>query len=630
MIIITVDELQVIITANTASLTAATASVASHVNRMQAQTNAASSKMQKAFGGIGNGIAKVGKVAAIAGVAIIGALGGALVKGAADAADAQAKVAQLEAVLRSTGGAAGMSKDALIKLAEGFEKTTKFSAEAALEAESLLLTFTNIGQKTFPRATQAAADMATALGGDMKSQSIALGKALNDPIKGVSALSRVGVTFTEGQKASIKAMQESGNVAGAQAIILAELEKEFGGSATAAGKTFAGQLVILQNALSAVTEGLATTLMPYLQKFLNWINSNMPAIQLVMQKAFDVIGRVVKVVADIFMAYVLPVFNQFKTWVTANMPAIKNVLGTTFSFIGSVIKTVANIFTVYVIPAFVKFWNWIKPYMPQIKTAIKVAFDVIKGVFKIVGDYITNVVIPVYKTMAEWFFKNFPAIKNAVMQAYNYIKPSFDKLVATVKSDLMPIIMGLWDTVKKAMPGIKAIFQIVFPIIVVVIKKVIDTVTSVIKVIKGIYDLIKPKLDSVADLFSLVFGGIKKVIDKVIDVIDLFNGKKINDKDATVTTRHVTINTNQRGQSTQFAIGSRYIPYDMVAQIHKGEMIVPKSENPYANSGNGRTLPNSGLSVTITNFVNNRSQDVQSLAEELNFYMKQKQMGGSR
>ena len=37
-----------------------------------------------------------------------------------------------------------------------------------------------------------------------------------------------------------------------------------------------------------------------------------------------------------------------------------------------------------------------------------------------------------------------------------------------------------------------------------------------------------------------------------------------------------------------------------------------------------------GLNLTITNFVNNRSQDVQSLAEELQFYMKQKNLGGSR
>lgn len=39
-----------------------------------------------------------------------------------------------------------------------------------------------------------------------------------------------------------------------------------------------------------------------------------------------------------------------------------------------------------------------------------------------------------------------------------------------------------------------------------------------------------------------------------------------------------------------FDVGSRYIPRDMVAMIHQGEMIVPKSENPYANSG-GAVLP---------------------------------------
>jgi hypothetical protein len=71
------------------------------------------------------------------------------------------------------------------------------------------------------------------LGTDLKGSAVQLGKALNDPIAGVGALSRVGVTFTETQKDMIKTMVEAGNVAGAQTLILDELGKEFGGSAKA-------------------------------------------------------------------------------------------------------------------------------------------------------------------------------------------------------------------------------------------------------------------------------------------------------------------------------------------------------------------------------------------------------------
>lgn len=45
--------------------------------------------------------------------------------------------------------------------------------------------------------------------------------------------------------------------------------------------------------------------------------------------------------------------------------------------------------------------------------------------------------------------------------------------------------------------------------------------------------------------------------------------------------------TGPSGNIMPYAVGTRYLPQDMVVQAHKGEMIVPRSENPYANSGGG-------------------------------------------
>ncbi|MES2155937.1 MAG: hypothetical protein V4510_12455, partial [bacterium] len=69
---------------------------------------------------------------------------------------------------------------------------------------------------------------------------IKVGKALNDPTKGLTALSRVGILFTDQQKKQIKALQKSGDLLGAQKIILKELGTEFGGSFAAKGKTATG------------------------------------------------------------------------------------------------------------------------------------------------------------------------------------------------------------------------------------------------------------------------------------------------------------------------------------------------------------------------------------------------------
>lgn len=142
--------------------------------------------------------------------------------------------AQTEAVLRSTGGAAGITAREIGDLAASLEQMSGIDEVAIQGAENLLLTFTNIGQDVFPQASQAVLDMSVALGQDLKSSAIQLGKALQDPVEGVTALRRVGVNFNETQRDMIESMVKAGDTAGAQAYILRELQTEFGGSAKAA------------------------------------------------------------------------------------------------------------------------------------------------------------------------------------------------------------------------------------------------------------------------------------------------------------------------------------------------------------------------------------------------------------
>ena len=139
----------------------------------------------------------------------------------------------------STGGAAGLTADELAGLSGDLSQAagmSTFCDDAVLALENLLLTFTNVKGDIFKQATAIGVDMATALGTEPAAAAMQLGKALNDPIKGIAALSRVGVTFTEEQKDQIKVMQEAGDMAGAQAVILAELNKEFGGSGESRGQ----------------------------------------------------------------------------------------------------------------------------------------------------------------------------------------------------------------------------------------------------------------------------------------------------------------------------------------------------------------------------------------------------------
>lgn len=177
----------------------------------------------------------VGKSLSIGLTAPIVAFGALATKNAVDSAKA---IAQVEAAVKSTGGAAGRSVSQLEEMATGLQRISLYDDDQILkEVTANLLTFTNVTGTEFDKAQVAILNMSTRLGTDLTSASVQVGKALNDPIKGVTALGRAGVQFTAQQKEQIAALTESGDVAGAQAIILGELETQFGGASQAAANT---------------------------------------------------------------------------------------------------------------------------------------------------------------------------------------------------------------------------------------------------------------------------------------------------------------------------------------------------------------------------------------------------------
>ncbi len=155
--------------------------------------------------------------------------------------------AQTVQVLKSTKDVSGETATSLNDMADALSQTTDFSHDTVQGGENLLLTFTNIGKGVFPQATQSILDVSQAMGQDLKSSAIQVGKALGDPLTGMTALQRIGVTFSASEKEQIKTMMAHNNIIGAQKVILKELSTEFGGSAQAAAKTFGGQMGILKN-----------------------------------------------------------------------------------------------------------------------------------------------------------------------------------------------------------------------------------------------------------------------------------------------------------------------------------------------------------------------------------------------
>jgi hypothetical protein len=201
---------------------------------------------------VSKGFASAGRLitGAFAGITI-GAAIRAVVRATAEAEESSAR---LENALKSSSAAAALSVDQLKGYASELQRTTTFSDEAVQEVQALLLSFRGLSGETILKATSAVADLSARMGIDLKSAALQVGKALSDPEKGLSALARSGVRFSEAQQQTIKRLAETGQLAKAQGLILAELETRFGGAARAARDTFGGALTGVSNAFGDLLE----------------------------------------------------------------------------------------------------------------------------------------------------------------------------------------------------------------------------------------------------------------------------------------------------------------------------------------------------------------------------------------
>lgn len=188
----------------------------------------------------------------------------------ADAQEYEIQMAKSKAVIEATGAVAGVSAQHIRDQAAALESVATVDQNVISQGENVIATFTQIrnvagaGNDIFDQTTKAALDMAAVLKTDMPTAAMQLGKALNDPIRGMTMLQRSGVSFTAQQKAQVTAMMNAGNVLGAQKVILAEVNREFGGAAKAAGDTFAGAVFRAKDAAQDFARDLVTNVQPIL------------------------------------------------------------------------------------------------------------------------------------------------------------------------------------------------------------------------------------------------------------------------------------------------------------------------------------------------------------------------------
>jgi hypothetical protein len=167
---------------------------------------------------------------------------------------------KLKRVLEATQNAAGFTYKEMLKMASGLSQISRHGDEAIISMQALLATFLNISGPVFKETLERALDIAEVFGGDLKMSVVQLGKALNDPITGYTALKRTGISFSEEQIRSIKLFTEQNNLMAAQRVILDELKAELGGVSEAIASGPAVSFAKLKNAIGDFMEIMQLTL----------------------------------------------------------------------------------------------------------------------------------------------------------------------------------------------------------------------------------------------------------------------------------------------------------------------------------------------------------------------------------
>ena len=398
--------------------------------------------------GLGKSASKAGSLIK-AGLAIAGAkavtdfVGGAI----KDAEDAAATTKVLTQTFEQMGGASSKAFQEAVDFSGELSKAIAVDDGDIQKVQTKLSTFGNVwndpikGAENFKRATGLAFDLAAAGFGSADGNAVQLGKALNDPIKGMSALAKSGVTFTAAEKEKIKKLQESGDLLGAQEILYKAIEGQVGGAAKAnvtGSKKMAVALgevkesigTALLPAFQALTDFVLTTVVPMLESTIAFVTENkdtfialatgigvlvaayytyigvtkvisaatkawtiiQAALNIVM--SLNPIGLVVIAIAALVAAVIIAWKNSetFRKIVTAAWEAIKTAAVAVFNFIKTVITTVFNfikgyfttVFNIYK-TIFSTAWNAIKTVVSTVWEGIKTAVS--KGIENITGFF---------------------------------------------------------------------------------------------------------------------------------------------------------------------------------------------------------------------------------------------------
>jgi phage-related protein len=409
------------------------------------------------------------KGAATSMVGVLGAAGlGALLKQSVDTfAKFETETKLLENGLKNVGARSG-ELERLQKVASDLGEATLFNEEDFRQGFGLLTSFGNIGTSNYERVAKAAADVAQTSGTDVSSAFMQLAKALNDPAKGLTALSRSGIQFTEDQKTMIESMVEAGNTAGAQNMILKELEKQYGGNSVAAAQGLAGALDTLGEKFYdlqvALGDNISQVLQPLiagLTSLVSFISSLPEPVQTFIVAiggltiALTALGGILAIGAPIFSA--LAALGPILAGIPALIAGWAGAIGPLVASLGSLGQILIGVFSGPV--------GWVALAVAA-GVAIYTFRDQIGQAFQAIGAVLQQAAQGFKTVFIDPVVAGFQAVVDFVNT--NFIQP--------MSQGIGDLVQGIADTFKNVTDAITAPFKAAFDTVRGIVNQILNTI----------------------------------------------------------------------------------------------------------------------------------------------------------
>lgn len=373
---------------------------------------------------------------------------------------------RLKQVFKSMGEQNNNAADAALNYASKLQMQIGVEDEVIAATQAKIATFKSVSNEAarmagvFDRATAAAFDMQATGFGEASQNAVQLGKALEDPIKGITSLRKSGITFTEAERKKIQALVDSGQKMKAQNLILAAVEKQVGGVAKATATGTAKAKV----AWSEVSESIGKMLLPKINALADvLVNNVIPKVQAFIEKHPELVkwvagagvallglGAAAKTIAFV-MGGLGPLFNGVST-------AIR-FAGTAFTFVSRIFMAnpIGLVITAIALGVYLIIRNWDK-----IKAFFSRLWDVVKSVFQKTWQWIKNMflnytpaglVMKHWDKIKAWFSNLWENVKGIFTKTWEWIKSLFLNytpagIIYKHWDEIVQYFTRLWDKIK--------------------------------------------------------------------------------------------------------------------------------------------------------------------------------------